>query len=1340
MPCVYGVSFFFVASDECYSYNYKDQPMLLDEFYRKHAVRKHSELPSGRLSSLKDFQLPYYSMIHYVPTVADEIGIDPQHPILVTNEQDILVTHITRQDTPMGSVRTLNTNTDVLVKQYHKRYIAIKRLRNIDTALRNKSNPIVVNHAISTQVNQYRRTPMSGYHESYNLLYTLWNTVDTYSESPMWIHWLPMELPKNLPTIETLKKVEDEVTRTLVTEFDEVPELMILELWRFAKGLDSVLDLVTEENRSKVHVTWWESGKWGWLRVSDLYSWREDLKGDAFAKAIYRFFEALFEARTPMGSDIALDDDPSDDVLSGTSETALTKTILDQADKLMAVGRMSTAEYRRIQRLSVKYRTLPAPDGEGTLAEHLNISSEDLSVTAAVIPDISSVTDKSMLKSTLIDFNRTYISKVLSKDISNMAVAVQHAGIAVTGFSKEEHTDIAGSTVVYTLKLQPVDGVASTVKFTLPKVAENGVYRVNNVKYRMAAQPSSLPITKIKPNRVALTSYYGKSFVTRSERTVDDYSAWIVKRIIASTVESNSSYTKVRYGAFNDPLNSVPLTYSGISSRLAGFTHNSIAWNFDYSVRESLYGVDTLKRLERNDLVVCGQRGKTYYLMDLTDTVYTFDTKLTAIGPLETILGLTGRVPVDHANIGVFGKELPVGMVLGYYYGLDKLLKMLRVKTRVVAKGTRVVLQDDEFGIVFKDETLIIPRTDKTAAMVLSGFNSYAKQIKEVPMHAFNKPDVYNAVLTRPNLRATRFLKEIDLMFTMFIDHITLELLQEMKEPTELGRLMIRACELLTTSDHPDEVDPEFLRYRGYERMAGMVYTELVASIRKYRSKPSGSGAKIDMNPYAVAMAIQKDASVALVEESNPIHNLKEQELVTHSGAGGRSSRAMNRSARMYHRNNIGTISEATVDSSKVAVNVSFSANPKLTSLRGQTSRFDSKEDSLTNVLSTSAVLSPFADRDTSKRINFISIQHDSAVGCENYRPQPVTTGYEKVVAHRADDLYAYTASFAGKVVDISDDTVLLVDAKSGEETAVEIGTIHGVVSGINVPHRVICDMSVNQRFQKGDVIAFNTGFFQRDFFDPMQVQWKAGMMVNTVLIESSETWEDSSSISSRIAKELSTSITSVRAISVPFDQNIHDLLKVGDVVDENTVLCVLEDDVIDDGSLFDSKALSTLDGLAAKAPKAKSSGTIDRIEVMYFGEVDDMTESLQRVAKDSDRILKGKAKRLGGDRGNSGQVRNAMRVGGVPLTKNNAVVKVYITKVYESGNGEKAVFGNALKTVFGSIMTGTNETESGIQLDAKFSQDGVDARVVNSPALMGTSNMLMTVMTNRIVDMYFKQ
>lgn len=59
-------------------------------------------------------------------------------------------------------------------------------------------------------------------------------------------------------------------------------------------------------------------------------------------------------------------------------------------------------------------------------------------------------------------------------------------------------------------------------------------------------------------------------------------------------------------------------------------------------------------------------------------------------------------------------------------------------------------------------------------------------------------------------------------------------------------------------------------------------------------------------------------------QESNPIHNLKELEVTTLSGVGGRSARTLGKRSRKYHNNDLGSISEYTPDSGMVAMEVTY--------------------------------------------------------------------------------------------------------------------------------------------------------------------------------------------------------------------------------------------------------------------------------------------------------------------------------------------------------------------------------------------------------------------------------
>ena len=139
----------------------------------------------------------------------------------------------------------------------------------------------------------------------------------------------------------------------------------------------------------------------------------------------------------------------------------------------------------------------------------------------------------------------------------------------------------------------------------------------------------------------------------------------------------------------------------------------------------------------------------------------------------------------------------------------------------------------------------------------------------------------------------------------------------------------------------------------------------MIEAIRAFDSNPIKSRAKVSMNPEAVWMDIISDETTAPIEESNPIHNLKEAEVVVYRGAGGRGSRTMNAKARKFSRNAIGVDSEVTVDNGDAGTVRYLTANPNYNSLRGTINILDKFDSSVnSSCLNTSTLLAPGATLD----------------------------------------------------------------------------------------------------------------------------------------------------------------------------------------------------------------------------------------------------------------------------------------------------------------------------------------------------------------------------------------
>lgn len=1018
-------------------------------------------------------------------------------------------------------------------------------------------------------------------------------------------------------------------------------------------------------------------------------------------------------------------------------ERTLGGSVMTKVDVLADNGLLSGAEYRRFQTIASAYERLKDPYGQaGSLAEATQIKAEDLKISdKPQIPDIVTVTDKSMLKSSLFEFDSKYIDKVLKKDILRSVLGFQHAGIAITDYTVENSEDALNAYETHTVELAPVQGKTSTVRFRVPKVNDDGTFKANGVRYRLRKQRGDMPIRKLNSRSVALTSYHSKMFVNRSEKVVYNYPQWLTNQIAAIGMNPNDDrISNMMMSEVFDSTVKVPRIYSTMATRFRSFTLNGIDFFFDYEARGSFFA--DYAAYERPGLVVIGvdRASKMPVLVDNTNMLYSLkDANMTPIGSIESMLGLEGKGPIEMAEVKIFNKLIPVGLFLSYHMGFSRLLEVLKVRYRRVPTGERLNLSEDEFAVRFEDESFIFSRDQQLAMMVLAGFQMFEDSIRNYPAHLFDKRDIYFNILDQENI-GVRYLREIDLLMDLFVDPITEEILRDMKEPTDLVGLLLRSCELLLTDWAPDETDMEYMRVKGYERIAGTVYTELVKAVRLQRARGAIANAKIELPPYAVWQSIQQDPAVKLVEESNPVHNLKEKEEITYSGTGGRSGRSMVRRTRVFHKNDMGVISEATKDSADVAITTFLTADPNLVSLRGVTKRADDTNGP-TSYLSTSALLAPAADRDDPKRVNFISIQQSSGTFAKGYRATPLRTGYEQVMAHRTDDLFAYTAKGKGKITELTSKAVTIA-YEDGSSKSIEIGRRFGTAAGLVFPHSLKSDLKVGDTVDVGDIVAYNEHYFETDSLNPKQALWKGGALVKTAIMECVDTLEDSSAISEATAKLLETDVTQIRDIIVDFDQTIHGLVNTGEDVDIDSILCTIEDAVTAQNNLFDDESIETLRLLSANTPRAKFKGKVEKIEVFYNGDIDDLSPSLQELAAESDRNRRRLSRELKTTY-TTGRVDDSMSIEGTSLAFEKAVIRVYITGPVAAGVGDKGVFANQMKTIFGRVMSGINRTESGEDIGAIFGYQSISDRIVLSPEIMGTTNTLLKIISKRVADAY---
>lgn len=1456
-------------------------------FLRRYGVRRPEQLMSPILTKVDELDFPKNSIYHYRGDSPDEVGPGSDEFMFRKINKPIILGHITEIGDFKGNPRRIPLQVDALIRQHRVKNKRYRPLMDLESAARDNLSLICYSYCLIPQLYRYMKSLYSEYFKWWNQEAALWKNVAKVAKESDRHQFIRVRLPRILPSVpDYVIGASGEVNQRTIKLFRDPESRFLLELWKWMgnERKSSLLGQIPEECLDRVNVIFEESGKWLFVNLGLLNSWRKDTKEEQaekmerqqkgesvkintkgldvlqLQKRFIKTMMVLFETRTvtvnekdiqkqkdqiaatneqsdaivqtttdalpetdaagnltstPQSVELPpeanMDNDEDDEeqlfanddddvptvdleleeelrqleeissraaeldfnapeataevVASDDSDEILIDTPKNPEDSVKALcdtlaeqGLLSAAEYKRHMKLSESYKSIKAPNGS-TLDKFTTIPFSELAIhESKVIPDISTVTDKTMLKSSLIDFDKRYITEVMQRDIAAGILNVQNAGISVTNYEVERVDDVMGSFDMYSVRIVPVVGAPSTLRFRLPVVDEDGTYVANGTKYRLRKQNGDLPIRKVAHDKVALTSYYGKVFVTKTNKKVYDYGNWLRNQITLRALDPlDTVVTDLQPGNAFDNSFVCPKLYSTIGMGIRSFRISPKGYPRTIGERTYQLIFDPKERLaqisqnviniiehegkEEGHVVVGyvipdeGEKIKFYIVMDKNNMLYfTNNGNLIPLGTMESLLELDiSKAPKDFAELRVLGKNIPIGIILAHEFGLEKLIKALKISYRRVTSGARANLQPHEYALAFEDETLIFSREDELATLILAGFIDYRDAIRNYSVYTFDKKDVYLNILESKKI-TIRFLREIELMYQMFIDPITKEILEEMKEPTTFRGLLLRSVEMLRTDYHPDEMDPAFMRKKGYERFAGAVYSEVVKSVRLHKGRIEKSRHPIELNPHSVWMNISQDPSKILVSDINPVENLKQMESVTFGGTGGRSSRSMVKGTRSYHKNDMGTISESTVDSGDVGINVYTSADPQFTSLRGLTKRYDEKTGA-TALFSTSALLSPGSDQDDPKRVNFVGIQNSHTVSCQGYQPPVVRTGYEQVIAHRTSDMFAYSARKAGKVISISE-TGIVIEYEDGEQKGIELGRRFGNAAGLTIPHEVITDLKIGQKFNEGDIIAFNKGFFQRDFINPGNVVWKSGITVKTALMESTKTFEDSSAISKRVSDLLTTKVTYVRTVVINFTDAVRKLVKVSDVLEPEDILCIIEDPVTSNANVFDEETINTLKMLSAHTPQAKYKGKVERIVAYYHGDKEDMSESLRAVANLSDRELSARNKSIG-KRTFTGRVDDSFRVEGEPIPLDSMAIQIYITADVPAGTGDKGVFANQMKTVFGDVFEKDILTESGVRIDAIFGAKSIADRIVNSPFLIGTTTTLLKVISKKAVAAY---
>lgn len=644
------------------------------------------------------------------------------------------------------------------------------------------------------------------------------------------------------------------------------------------------------------------------------------------------------------------------------------------------------------------------------------------------------VSDKTMLKSSIQQFDKVYIQSILKSDMAKTITAFSDKGFFVRNVIEKVTDTPIDKKITYTVQMVDIYGKAHNPKFTIPTLDDDGNMMLNGISSKRVKQMANNPICKVSDYRVNLLSDYNKTIVERTKSRLYSFESYILNYFNKTIPSGIVTYD---HGSVNvDSTIKLPYEYSVIMKNYSAISFGEYGFNFEYNDRVNLGNSDT-KRLEKQYGIFCSSPSDVlhYCFWGENDLITVVDKKTLKPSHTTRFLSLMNSVLKDHvklppikpefATIKILDKVFPIILMFGYQYGLQNTLDYMNIDYDFIPSGKRV-LKKSFYDIIipFKDGNLVFNRYPFYKSLVIAGLVKF--DTKNINFMDMNTQDAYYRLLVNKGI-SINYLKGIHAFFELFMDPITVEVLQELKEPTNVRDLLLRAVFMISTTEHYPTSSMRHYRLRGYDRVPGVVYNEMSRAMARYITNTSPNKT-FSINPEAVYLNIIQDNTVLNNDVINPVYEVRVNSQVSFGGKGGRTSQAFVTRDRVFPDDAVGIMSEATPDNGKVAMTINTSADPRIANLRGKLIPNDKNEEKLSAMETLSIVgnLMPGLTQDDTKRVNYTSIQLGHHVPNMNGDVSRIRTGYEKVLAQHNTSDFAIHANADCQVVNIDDATKTL--------------------------------------------------------------------------------------------------------------------------------------------------------------------------------------------------------------------------------------------------------------------------------------------------------------------------
>lgn len=575
--------------------------------------------------------------------------------------------------------------------------------------------------------------------------------------------------------------------------------------------------------------------------------------------------------------------------------------IQSQKDELDG-KRKQNDEQLRIQQEKLSFKDVSFKDIKENYEEK-KIEKEEISHG-----NIKDVVNKEILNSTLKNYDDSYMKKKFNKDIVKVLKSFNNdddIGVYIKDVKLSSNNTDMNKQSLLEVDFKDDTNVIHKFKINIPEIKDGKYMYVNGNKKVIMKQIVFLPIVKLEPDRVQITTNYNKHFVTRfgqkfSEKL--DYLKRLFTKHNLMNYKKQGSTFSYKYGnSLKNNGNFITTSeYNDISSYLYSLNVENYIFIFDQTfITDSLNPVKSnydeklsLKSKfdkkvyfmigytkDKSKLILSNIKDRLIYLFDgknyesLNISLSSFLISLIYNNTNEKVKGLTSskaktNTKLTYSRIEINNKKVPLVILLSYELGLLNLLDRYHIEYNFDTRSRSIDLQDDIGKIKFKDGYLYFDSSKIRNTILLSGL--LEMDCEEINFSDMNEQEPYLDYF-QAAFNSRNAAKGFHNTMTLLIDPITKEVLEELNQPTNVYDVLLYANTLLEDISFTEPSDVNNFRIRGAEQIPAMLYKVYADAFKHYKdSKHAKNPVKITVDPDILTKKLMELKTIENYSTLNP--------------------------------------------------------------------------------------------------------------------------------------------------------------------------------------------------------------------------------------------------------------------------------------------------------------------------------------------------------------------------------------------------------------------------------------------------------------------------------------